>query len=202
MIKSIWKKIWYFIWEDDSVLSWLVNVVIAFIFIKFIVYPVLAFAFSTPYPIVAVVSTSMEHDGGFDDWWSSQANCPNSCSQLEFYGQNNISKDIFQTFIFKNGFNKGDIMFLHGSKPENIVIGDVIVFNGYKSDPIIHRVIKKWKKDEIFHYTTKGDHNKAIHMGVGENDITEDRIIGKAFIRLPFFGWIKILFVKFLSFIG
>ena len=202
MAKSTWKKIWHFIWEDDSALSWVVNIILAFILIKFVVYPVLAFVFSTAYPIVAVISTSMEHDGTFDDWWNSQASCPESCSQAEFYEQYTVSKDQFQTFIFKNGFNKGDIMFLHGSKPENIEIGDIIVFNGHRADPIIHRVIKKWDQNGVYHYTTKGDHNQAVHLGVSEHDITEDRIIGKAFIRLPFFGWIKILFVKFLALIG
>ena len=92
-------------------------------------------------------------------------------------------------------------MFLHGSNPEDIKVGEVIVFNGHRSDPIINRVINKWEDDGVFHFTTKGDHNQAIHAGIGERDITEDRIIGKAFIRLPFFGWIKILFVKFLTFI-
>ena len=201
MTKSTWRKIWYFIWEDDSALSWLVNIILAFILIKFVVYPVLGFAFSTPFPIVAVVSTSMEHDNSFDDWWSSKASCPVNCLQSEFYEQHMISKEQFQNFIFKDGFNKGDIMFLHGSKPEDIEVGEIIVFNGHRLDPIIHRVIKKWKDDNVYHFTTKGDHNQAIHLGVGEQDITADRVIGKAFVRLPFFGWIKILFVKFLNFI-
>ena len=201
MAKSTWKKIWHFIWEDNSALSWVVNIILAFVLIKFIVYPTLAFVFSTSYPIVAVISTSMEHDNNFDDWWDSQASCPDSCSQGEFYEEHTVSKDQFQNFIFKDGFNKGDIMFLHGSNPEDIKVGEVIVFNGRRSDPIIHRVIDKWDEDGVFHFTTKGDHNQAIHAGIGEQDITEDRIIGKAFIRLPFFGWIKILFVKFLTFI-
>ena len=106
MAKSAWRKIWYFIWEDDSILSWLVNIILAFILIKFIVYPTLGFVFSTPFPIVAVVSTSMEHDESFDDWWSSKASCFDSCSQSEFYEQYNVSRSQFQNFIFKDGFNK------------------------------------------------------------------------------------------------
>ena len=63
--KSTWQKIWYFIWEDDSVLSWIVNIILAFVLIKFIVYPGLGLVFGTDFPVVAVVSGSMEHEGNF-----------------------------------------------------------------------------------------------------------------------------------------
>ena len=79
---SKWKGIWYFIWEDNSLLSWIVNVILAFVLIKFIIYPGLGLLFSTSYPIVAVVSGSMEHQGNFDTWWGSSAICSdNYCSQ-------------------------------------------------------------------------------------------------------------------------
>jgi len=63
------KKVWHFIWHDDSIWSWLVNLVLAFVLIKFIVFPVLGLIFSTGYPIVAVVSSSMEHQGNFEQFW-------------------------------------------------------------------------------------------------------------------------------------
>ena len=59
--KRLLKKIWHFIWEEDSIWSWIANVIIAFVLIKFIVYPLMGFALSTNYPVVAVVSSSMEH---------------------------------------------------------------------------------------------------------------------------------------------
>ncbi len=59
--KKLLKKIWYFIWEDDSIWSWIVNIILAFVIIKFIVYSGLGFMLSTSHPIVAVVSGSMEH---------------------------------------------------------------------------------------------------------------------------------------------
>ena len=54
------KKIWYFIW-DDSIWSWIVNIILAFVLIKFVVYPGLGFLLNTSHPVVAVVSSSMEH---------------------------------------------------------------------------------------------------------------------------------------------
>ena len=60
-LKKNLKKTWHFIWEDDSIWSWLVNIILAFVLIKFIVYPSLGFLLNTTHPIVAVVSGSMEH---------------------------------------------------------------------------------------------------------------------------------------------
>jgi signal peptidase I len=59
--KTRWQKIWYFIWDDDSIWSWIVNIIIAFILIKFLVYPGLGLFFGSTHPVVAVVSGSMEH---------------------------------------------------------------------------------------------------------------------------------------------
>ena len=59
--KKLLKKTWHFIWEDNSIWSWIANVIIAFILIKFIVYPGLGLLLSTSHPVVAVVSSSMEH---------------------------------------------------------------------------------------------------------------------------------------------
>ena len=59
--KKIWKKTWWFIWESDSIWSWIVNIILAFVIIKFLVYPGLGFVMQTSHPIVAVVSGSMEH---------------------------------------------------------------------------------------------------------------------------------------------
>ena len=68
-VKSFLKRAWHFIWSEDSILSWIANVILAFLLIYFIVYPVLGFIFGTSFPIVAVVSGSMEHNENFNLWW-------------------------------------------------------------------------------------------------------------------------------------
>src|SRR3989344_4252733 len=55
------RKVWHFIWESDSPWSWLLNIALAYVLIKFLTYPGLGLLFHTPFPIVAVVSGSMEH---------------------------------------------------------------------------------------------------------------------------------------------
>ena len=171
-LKAILKKIWYFLWESNSIWSWIANVIIAFVLIKFIVYPGLGLILSTSHPIAAVVSGSMEHDGDFNQWWDSVAVCQRrTCTQKEFYNSYNITKEQFLSFKYKNGFNIGDIMVLKGTAPENIKIGDILVFNTYRPDPIIHRVIKKWQENGQYYFKTKGDHNSYVDDPVLRKDI-------------------------------
>ncbi len=197
-VKPTLKKIWYFLWESDSIWSWIVNFIIAFILVKFIVYPGLGYLLGTTFPVVEVVSGSMEHDGSFDDWWQSSAYCDgNECTQEQWYANHNVSKEIFDEYRFKNGFNKGDIMVLLGVEPKTIKTGDVIVFmSKERSDPIIHRVmIKNGDETSGFVFQTKGDHN--VDSGVGlDTDIQESNILGKAVFRIPYLGWIKIAAVS------
>src|SRR3989338_5801585 len=110
-ISLLLKKLWHVIWYEDSLLSWILNAGIAFFLIKFIVYPGLGLLLSTTHPIVAVVSSSMEHELPLDNWWNSQR---------AWYEEKNITKEMFLTYPLKNGFNKGDIMILKGKKASDI----------------------------------------------------------------------------------
>lgn len=171
MKRDFLKKAWYFIWYDDSLLSWFINVIIAFILVKFIIYPSIGFILGTSHPLVAVVSCSMEHNINFDNWWASNG---------KWYENIGISKEKFNNFPFKNGINQGDIMML--KRGEDIETGDIIVFNG-RGNPIIHRVVEKKENG----YITKGDNNLI------QDGLTND-IVGEAFFRVPYLGWIKIGF--------
>ena len=200
MIPKWLRQCWHFIWEEDSLASWIANVVLAFIIIKFVVYPGLGFLFATTHPIVAVVSGSMEHDGGFDQWWNSSCG---SQSQSDFYREYGISKQQFSGFLFKNGFDKGDIMVVHdGSNPG---VGDVIIYTiPDQADPIIHRVVTVTPSDNSQKghnlYKTKGDHNCGINGF--EEAISQNQVLGKAWIRVPWLGWVKLAFMKLISKIG
>ena len=180
---SFWKKVWQFIWHDDSIWSWIVNVIIAFILVKFIISPGIGLLLGTHYPIVAVVSGSMEHNENFDQWWENNK---------DYYEQYNITKEEFSNYKFHNGFNKGDIMILIGKEPKAIKTGDVVVYQTtLNNNPIIHRVIATTMNNNRLTYTTKGDHNAVRDPQlVQEEQITNT---GIAVLRVPYVGWLKIL---------
>lgn len=185
---NILKKTWHFIWEDDSALSWIVNIILAIVIIKFLVYPGLGLAFGTGFPIVAVVSDSMEHKMPFDSWWGMHEN---------FYSSKNMTMSDFKKLSFKNGFNKGDLMVLFGTKPEKVKIGDVIVFMAGKPDPIIHRVVDIKNVNGTYTFQTKGDKNSGqiVTSWLDETNVKQSSVVGKAVFRIPFLGWVKIVAV-------
>ena len=184
-LKRIWGKFWHFFWEEDSLLSWIVNIIVAFLLIKGVIYPGLGLILQTSHPVVAVISQSMEHDGSFDDWW---------LSQQSWYEEKGITKEAFMEYDFKNGFNRGDIMLLKGLKKNEAKVGDIIVYNSYiRKEPIIHRIVKAERGGGYEYYSTKGDHNKESYPF--EYKISQDKIIGRAFFKIPYLGWVKITFV-------
>ena len=182
------KRVWKFIWDDDSIWSWIVNIILAFVLIKFIVYPVLVFILGTTRPVVAVVSKSLEHTQPFDDWWVSS----------NWYAEHGITKEQFLDFRMRNGFAKGDIIVLGSTK--KVKVGDIIVFQTAKPDPIIHRVVTIWEEEGKTYYQTKGD-NWATNpqpirsVIIDETRISEQQLIGKAILKIPYLGYIKIWFV-------
>lgn len=187
-LKQILKKVWHFIWEDDSIWSWIANIILAFILVKFVIYPLLGLLLGTSFPVVAVVSGSMEHnDVNFDQWWEENAN---------YYGGILINKEDFSNYIFKNGFNKGDIIVLLGVKPKDIKRGMVIVYSTtrYKY-PIIHRAVQIQETDGRVVIETKGDNNSSPDP----NLVDESQVLGKAVMKIPYLGWIKIMFTKLIG---
>jgi len=207
--KSFLGKAWDFIWHDNSIWSWIVNVILAFVLIKFLIYPGLGFAFGTSHPVVAVVSSSMEHEGmDYDEFWAETG---------KWYEENmGITKEEFRKYPFSSGFSKGDIMVLVGVSPDKIKKGDILVFwnqeNNPNAYPIIHRVtgFVETEKNGFF-YQTKGDNpitNKepidfCNSTGcIDEKNIHENQAIGKAVLRIPFIGNLKIWFVDFLHMVG
>lgn len=100
----------------------------------------------------------------------------------------NITEEKFQSYSFKNGFRKGDLMIIVGKNPEKIKVGDIIVFEGGRANPIIHRVVS------LNPIQTKGDHNSG-QLSI-EKNISKDQVIGTAVARIPYVGWIKLFFVE------
>jgi len=180
------KKLWHFLWYEDSLASWLVNIVLAFILIKFLLYPGLGLVLGTHFPVVAVVSSSMEHHPeNFDGWWAKSQ---------DFYLSKNITEFDFMRFPFRNGFNKGDIMILAGAHPQELKRGTIIVYWSRKPYPIIHRFIGVNTVGNTTYLMSKGDNNPGMieSFDLNEARIRPRQVVGRALLRIPYLGYVKI----------
>ena len=170
------KKTWEFL-KSDSWSALFVNLLFAFLIIKFIFFPLLSFFTGTSLPLVIVESCSMYHSENLQGILSNS-----------IYSEHNITLEDTKTWNFKNGINKGDIIF--AVSPKDFSVGDIIIFNAGATNPIIHRVIQT---SQII--TTKGDHNSGL-LDM-EKNIDKNQIVGKAVFRIPYIGWIKLIFFDF-----
>jgi hypothetical protein len=170
------KRIWHFLWESNSIWSWLVDFILAFVLIKFVFFPALSLIFASPLPMVIVESSSMVHNGNFDEWWQDSGS---------WYEQNGISKEQFKEWSFENGMNKGDIIVVQGEKEYEK--GDIVIFRvSSQSTPIIHRIVSTGD-----FYSTKGDNNQ--YQLAAEKTIAKNQVLGKAIAKIPYLGWIKLI---------
>lgn len=181
MLKQI-KKFWNWLWNSNSVLSWLASFILAFIIVRFIFYPLLALALATSLPLVVVESNSMTHFDNFDSWWQSQE---------EHYEEFGITGNAIVGWPFKAGLLQGDIIMIQGRNFNDIKIGDVIVFTPEtQNKAIIHRVVDVHED----YLETKGDANVG-QIGL-EKEIKPEQIEGVAIVRMPYIGWVKLFFVE------
>ena len=171
---------WKFL-KKDSWASFAVTLLLAVVVIRFIFFPGLSLLTGTDLPLVIVESCSMyHHEDGFDRSFESTV-----------YEEHGIGIEDTGGWIFQNGFSKGDVIFVVGAG--EVEVGDVIIFEGGSTYPLIHRVVEVGDN-----YETKGDNYKSNSRQLpSEKNISEEQIIGKALFKVPFIGWIKLIFFEF-----
>ncbi len=183
MLKAL-KKFWKWLWTSNSVLSWFVSFLLAFILVRFIFYPLLGLVLSTSLPLVVIESNSMNHFGNFDEWFQAQE---------DFYGNFNIVKEEAEKWPFRSGLDKGDVALIRGKSFDDLEIGDVIIFRPPSQEKaVIHRIVVK-TEDKV---ETKGDAN--IGQLGQEKNIAPEQVAGVAILRIPYIGWLKLMFVEIL----
>jgi signal peptidase I len=221
---SSWEKVkkgWNWIWNSDSVWSWLVALLVIFVFVKFIFFPILSIILGTSLPLAGVESSSMDHQitesglgslsicgsyGGAKDYLDFEGYW-DICG--EWYEDHEINKNKFRSFPLRNGFNKGDIVVVYGRfSPE---LGDVIIFKpnleSLAPRPIVHRIVNLEEVNNELVMGTKGDHNadqltKSNNaLRTDETNIKEDQIIGKVVFRIPYLGWLKIWVTELINWV-
>jgi len=173
--ENVFLRFWNFL-KEDSWPSFIVSLLIALVVIKFIIFPVLSLLTGTALPLVIVESCSMHHSTNLE-----------TIMQNKLYSDYNLDFNQTSNWALKNGFNKGDIIIVLG--PKNVKVGDIIIFSGGQANPIIHRVINIDSQEK---YTTKGDNNLGLLPF--ERGINPNQVVGKAILRVPLIGWVKLIF--------
>ena len=180
-IKHALSETWKFL-KKDTWQSWIVSIILIIIGIKWVFFPIDSLITGALLPLVVIESCSMYHNTGFDNWWKDNA---------AWYESQGITKAEFENFPFENGLNKGDIIFVWGKGAYKQ--GDVIIFNAPTQYPIIHRL------SSTSPLSTKGDNGFTnpgrLPNGLEEN-IAQEKVIGKAVGRIPFLGWVKLIFFE------
>jgi hypothetical protein len=181
-IKRAWKKTYEFL-KADTWQSFFVELILAFLIIKFLFFPFLSFLTGSIMPLVIVESCSMYHSSSMEEIMKNSV-----------YSKFNLTYENSKLWKFQNGLSKGDIILVLG--PKNIKIGDIIIFKSSSANPIIHRVVS------LSPLETKGDHNSGQLVSgnnpgnVDETNIKQEQLIGKSVFRIPFLGWVKLIFFE------
>jgi len=220
-IKKNVKESWNWIWNSDSVLSWVVALALIFVVVKFVFFPTLSLITGSSLPLAGVESSSMDHQIAKDDS-EVLSLCGKVYSKEEkeyidfdeywdvcgsWYEEREITKEIFSRFTLKNGFKKGDIIIVWGRfKPK---LGDIIIFKPNVGSsaprPIIHRIVSIGDKNGESVIQTKGDHNEKQLTApnniyhTDETQIRKEQLIGKAVFKIPYLGWVKIWAMELLD---
>jgi hypothetical protein len=177
------KRAWNFVWHGKSIWSYIAFVVLAYIFLKYLLYP--GFLFIVGWrDIVAVLSSSMYHGPNIDRTFYSWLDAHNYTG--------------YESWPFMSGLNIGDVVIVTTVLPEDIHVGDVIVFISNTGEPIIHRVIEVLNEGGNFYYTTKGDANPSSMSF--ELKIPYNVIVGKGVASAPILGIPRVLLSYIIGF--
>ncbi len=197
------KKVWDFLWNEDSLWSWLVSLALAFIIVKFIFFPALSLMLGTSLPLVVIESSSMHHQGslfktitGFglfeqdsiESWYEDN---------YRWYQDRGLTLDDVKKWRFESGMDKGDIIVVYGKNIDELELGDVVIFEAGQRRPVIHRVVDIYEEGNETFISTKGDNNDGQLSF--EITISSDQLIGTALIRIPKIGWVKLVFVELIQ---
>ncbi len=89
---------------------------------------------------------------------------------------------------------EGDLVFTYKPRPEDISIGDIIIYSTRTGDLIIHRVIRIYKIGTNYYYITKGDNNEAPDPFRVTYEMIKGKVImiGNSTFKIPYLGYLSL----------
>ena len=171
-MKELLKKFWKLFWKDESLLGYIVFLVVTYLVLKFVIMPLFMYVFGIA-DITGIVTESMVHydETNYRGWLI----------------EHNLSDE---NWPFKNGIYPGDAVVVKKCSFDDIHVGDVISYNAPIGIKIVHRVV--YKGDS--YVVTKGDANpEPLYF---EYNVTPDMINGKAVYRIPYIAYPRIMITR------
>ncbi len=87
---------------------------------------------------------------------------------------------------------RGHLLILQNRAPENILVGDIIVFEAtWNDDPVVHRVVRIETVGEEIHWFTQGDNRDTNPSEDPGYRVYED-IIGVVVFAIPYLGYVTL----------
>lgn len=103
-------------------------------------------------------------------------------------------------------FYKGDLIVSKGVPPENLEVGDVIVYkNPIRGIDVVHRIVAKEERGNHIYFFTKGDNNMTNPewdqktMPPLAPPIMDEWVEGKVVLVIPKLGWFKVALTEILG---
>lgn len=101
---------------------------------------------------------------------------------------------------------EGDIIIVKRPGPNEIAVGDIIVYRSVRGGLIVHRVVGVTKVDGDYFFRTKGDNNPLEDHFLGEYEgglgVPSHRVVGVAVrlcgytVKIPYVGFLVIAFSR------
>ncbi len=99
-------------------------------------------------------------------------------------------------------FYRGDLVVVQGIAAENILVGDIIVYdNPFRGIPVVHRVIDVQETEDGLKFFTKGDNIRTNHLSDQQSGIAPPIrpvwIRGKVALVIPKLGYLRVMLTQF-----
>lgn len=113
---------------------------------------------------------------------------------LSYFTGSNVPLAVVEGYSMWPTLRQGDLVIAYKPLPNDIHVGDIIIYKDYRGTLIIHRVIEVFKKGDKYYYITKGDNN----LYRDPIDVPYERVEGKVItinnivIKVPYLGYLSL----------
>lgn len=90
-------------------------------------------------------------------------------------------------------YSRGDAIIYEKVDPNDLEVGDILVFQNKEGLIITHRITKIWKQGDGYYYTTKGDNNNTEDAF----NPTKKDIIGRVKYKIKYLGYPTVLISEY-----